>query len=50
LVFDLTGVVGVFITSSVVTLLAALVALLAFRKAPLQAPQPAERELVVRHG
>ncbi|MGI4733699.1 MAG: MFS transporter [Janthinobacterium lividum] len=36
LFFDLTGVVGVFIGSSVITLVAALVALLALRKVPNQ--------------
>ena len=48
--FDLTGVVGVFITSSVLTLIAALVALLAFRKAttPAAVAQPARGELVAR--
>ncbi|UOQ69938.1 MFS transporter [Hymenobacter volaticus] len=51
--FDLTGAVGVFIGSSVITLLAALVALLAFRKSPQQGAettQPAHEELVARHG
>lgn len=47
LVFDLTGVTGVFISSSIITLFAALVALLAFRtSAPLQpgVEQPAAAE------
>jgi predicted MFS family arabinose efflux permease len=50
LFFDLTGVVGVFIASSGLTLIAALMAWLAFRKAPAQAAvaQPAPAELVVR--
>lgn len=50
LFFDLTGVVGVFISSSVLTLIAALVALLAFRKAATQeaVAQPAPSELVAQ--
>jgi predicted MFS family arabinose efflux permease len=48
LLFDLTGAVGVYVGSSVITLLAALVALLAFRKAttPAAVAQPAPSELV----
>jgi predicted MFS family arabinose efflux permease len=50
LLFDLTGAVGVYVGSSSITLLAALVALLAFRKATAQAAvaQPAPGELVAR--
>ena len=50
LLFDLTGAVGVYVGSSVITLVAALVALLAFRQATTQkiVAQPVPGELVAR--
>jgi predicted MFS family arabinose efflux permease len=38
LLFDLTGTVGLYISSSVITLIAALVAMFAFQKFPNQVP------------
>jgi predicted MFS family arabinose efflux permease len=51
--FDLTGAVGVYIGSSVVTLLAALVAWIAFRNSPNQESatvQPTQEKLLIGHG
>ncbi|MCB2411075.1 MFS transporter [Hymenobacter lucidus] len=50
LLFDQTGAVGVYVGSSVITLLAALVALLAFRataKSPVETLEPAEQVVVI---
>ena len=50
LLFDLTGAVGVYVGSSVITLVAALVALLAFRKSPKRGAATEQTALVVHHG
>jgi predicted MFS family arabinose efflux permease len=50
LLFDLTGAIGVFMGSSVITLLAALIALLAFRtsaKPLVETPEPVEEVVAI---
>jgi predicted MFS family arabinose efflux permease len=50
LLFDLTGAIGVFMGSSFITLLAALIALLAFRtsaKPLVETPEPAEEVVAI---